>query len=187
MRDNDLQSYAALKSKRKPSAGLGKLVNQDLRIIRQTLLARIAKAAARVVVDHASGLHESVADGGSGESETAAFEVFAHLVRFACTSGQSSRSCPSVFLRLPTDELPDVAVKSPELSLYRQECLRVGNCGSNFQTIAHNAGVGEKRPGFPLVIAGDFRGIEPVERSAVILALVEDCLPAQTGLCTLQD
>src|ERR1700722_2953815 len=147
----------------------------------------IAKAVAGVVVDHAGGLHEGVADGAADKSEAAAFEVFAHLVRLACASRQSSRSCPLVFLRLPADKLPDVTVKCAELFLYSLECLRVGNRGSDFQAIAHDAGVGKQRARLPLVIAGNFRGIELVERAAIILTLVKDCLPAQTGLRTFQD
>jgi hypothetical protein len=88
----------------------------------------IAEAVAGVIVDHAGGLHEGVADGGPDESEAAVFEVFAHLVRFGCACGQSARSCPFVFLRLPADELPNVLVECAELFLYGQECLRVGNC-----------------------------------------------------------
>jgi hypothetical protein len=36
-------------------------------------MTSVAKAIARVVVDHAGSLHESVADGRSDESEAAAF------------------------------------------------------------------------------------------------------------------
>jgi hypothetical protein len=42
----------------------------------------VVKAIARVVVDHAGSLHESVTDGGSDESKASAFQVLAHRVGF---------------------------------------------------------------------------------------------------------
>ena len=72
MTNNDAQSYAPLTSKRKPSAQCVLSVGMRL----------VVKAIARVVVDHAGSLHESVADGGSDESEPAAFQVLAHRVGF---------------------------------------------------------------------------------------------------------
>ena len=40
----------------------------------------VAEAGGVVVVDHAGGLHEGVADGGTDEAEAAALKVFAHGV-----------------------------------------------------------------------------------------------------------
>ena len=53
---------------------------------------------------------------------------------------------------------------------------------ADFQAVAHDAGIGQQRADFSLVIACNFRGVEAVEGLAVIFALFENRLPAQAGL-----
>ena len=122
MTNDETQSYAPQKSKRK-----ARRLRQQCCL---TLLssASVAKAMASVVVDHAGRLHEGVADGCSHESKTTAFEVFAHRIRFACARGHAPGPDPIVFLRLPANKLPNIAVEGAELFLYREECSRVRNC-----------------------------------------------------------
>ncbi len=142
----------------------------------------VAKAVARVVVDHAGSLHESVADGRSDESEAAAFQVLAHGVRFACARGYAPRGRPFVLLWPAADKLPDVTVERAKFLLYLEECLRVRNCRRDFQAVAHDSRVRQQRADFSLVIARNLRGIEAVKSAAVILALVENRLPTQPRL-----
>ena len=48
------------------------------------LLPGRSKAAGNVVVHHADGLHESVADGGAYEAEAALFKVTGHCLGLRC-------------------------------------------------------------------------------------------------------
>jgi hypothetical protein len=78
MTNNDLQSYAALNSKRKPITQ-----GARLRVAHQTPglpTSDISEAIAGVVVNQAGGLHEGVTDSGAHEAEAAALQVFAHGV-----------------------------------------------------------------------------------------------------------
>src|SRR5262249_60251114 len=74
------------------------------RIARETLALRacelrVAEAVDRVVVYHANGLHEGVADGGADEAEATLVHVFAHDVRFFCFGVDPLARSPASLLR----------------------------------------------------------------------------------------
>jgi len=140
-----------------------------------------------VIVDHADGLHEGVTDGGTHEAEAAGFQVLAQRIRFRGACRKLARRRPMVLLRAAAYELPHVTVERAEFPLHGEKRGRVGNCGRDLQPVAHNPSVAQKRPHFTLVVARDLRRIEPIERPPVILALVENRLPAQTRLRTFED
>ena len=48
-----------------------------------------AKAIPSMVIDHAGGLHERVADCGADEAEAATLQVLAHDVRFTGACGDT--------------------------------------------------------------------------------------------------
>lgn len=90
-------------------------------------------------------------------------------------------------MRLAVDELPDVAVKAAKLLLHSEKSLRVLNCRSEFQFIAHDSGIVQQLLNLAPVIACHALRIEFVKSFSVVLALVEDRTPTQTGLRTFQD
>ena len=101
----------------------------------------VAEAGGGVVVDHADGLHERVADGGADEAEAAFFQVFAYGVRHLGGRWEADVSFPRVLNGLAAYEDPDVFVKGPEFFLDLQEGFCVANGGLDFQAIAYDSGI----------------------------------------------
>src|SRR5260221_10758312 len=79
------------------------------------------EAILRVVVHHADGLHEGIADGRTDEAEATLEKILAHRFRVL--------------------EAPDVGVEAAEFLLHREEGLRVGDRAVDFQPVADNARV----------------------------------------------
>lgn len=77
----------------------------------------MAEALDRMVVDHADGLHERIADDGADEGESPFFKVFAHGVGFRRPAGNVSICFPMIHHRVPSDESPNVLVERTEFLL----------------------------------------------------------------------
>src|ERR1700733_5489576 len=146
----------------------------------------ITEAIARMIIDHADGLHESVTNGRADESETARLQILAQRIRFRGARRNLPRSRPIISLRTSAHELPHVTVERSEFALHRQICRGVGNRSRNLQAIAHNPSVPQKRPYLARIVSRNLLGIESIERAPVILALVENRLPAQSRLRAFQ-
>ena len=71
----------------------------------------MAEALDRMVVDHADGLHERIADDGADEGEPPSLEVFAHGVGFRRPAGNVFMCFPMIHHRVPSDESPDVLIE----------------------------------------------------------------------------
>src|SRR5262245_49281360 len=80
-----------------------------------------------MIVHHARGLHESVADRRPDESEAALDEIAAHRARGVGRGGTLAVPTPGVLRRLAADELPDVLVERAVLALDLEERARVGD------------------------------------------------------------
>ena len=83
-------------------------------------------------------------------------------------------------------ELPDVTVEGTELFLDIQEALGVVDDGLDFASVADNARVGHQALDVGVGVGGDLLGVEAGEGFAEVLPLVEDGLPGEAGLHTLQ-
>ena len=140
-----------------------------------------------MVVHHASGLHEGVADRRAYEAEAALLQIFAHGVGFRRSRGNVFRPARDALHRLPAGELPDVRVEAAEFALHRKKRPRVRNGGGDFQPVANDARIGEQGAHFLRVVLRDFRGVEAVEDFAVALALPQDRFPAEPRLRALED
>ena len=68
-----------------------------------------------MIVDHAGGLHQRIADGRADELESALNQVAAHGVGFGCAGWHLSHSSPTILLRLVADKTPEVSVETAEL------------------------------------------------------------------------
>src|SRR5580704_2629658 len=123
MTNNDLQSYAALNSKRKSITWRQRCSVEISCELCPT--QSVAKTIERMIVHHAGSLHKGVTDGRANEAEATALQIFAHRVGFRSSRRQAPGCSPIVFLGLAVNELPNVAVESSKLFLHRQECLRV--------------------------------------------------------------
>jgi len=142
----------------------------------------VAEAIRGVIVDHAYGLHEGVADGRSHELEAAAQQIFAHGVGLGCSRGKRPKRPPFIHFRLPADELPDVLIETAELFLDSEESFGIFDRGRNLQLVANDARIAKQFGDFSPVVARDFFRIESVERAAVVFPLIQDSVPAQSGL-----
>ena len=142
----------------------------------------VAEAMDEVVVDHADGLHEGVADRRADEFEAALFEVLAHGVRFGARGGDVFERFPVVADRRSINKLPEIGIERSEFLLDFKHGAGVGHGGLNFEPVADDAGILEQRVDFTFVVTGDFSRIEVVERLAIILPFVQDRLPAQARL-----
>ena len=88
---------------------------------------------------------------------------------------------------MPLHEAPEVGVQTPESLPHLERRLGVGDGGFDFEAIADDARIGEKRSDLPPIVAGNLLGIEPIHGLAVVLALLQDGLPAQPRLRPLQN
>src|SRR5208283_3243910 len=117
----------------------------------------MAETIARMIVDHADGLHERVTNGGADEAKTAGLQILAQRIRFRRARRNLPRRLPIIFLRTPANKLPNVAVERSELPLHCKKRRRNRNRRRNLQTVAHNPSVGQKRPHLTLVITHNLR------------------------------
>src|SRR5579863_4804906 len=148
---------------------------------------RIAKAAYDVIVDQADRLHEGVTDSGSDEVESALLEGLAYGVGFRSACRNLLHRLGRVDSRLAADELPDPGVEAAEFFLYLQKCLGIAYRRRNFEFVADDAGIAQQTLDLAAVVARDARGIESVEGFAVVLALVQNRVPAQASLRAFKD
>src|SRR5882762_3420406 len=143
---------------------------------------RVAKTRNQVIVDHARGLHEGVANGRADEAETAFLEVFAEGVGFGGLCREPFVGFPGVLFRLAANEAPDVRVKGAEFFLNFQEGAGVTDGGVDFEAVANDSGVAEQFADLLFVVARDFLRIESIKYFAIPRALLQDCVPTQSRL-----
>src|SRR5580704_19616049 len=116
----------------------------------------IAETIPRMIIDHADGLHERVANGSPDKTKAARLQILAQRVGFRRACWNLPRRLPIVFLRAPAHELPNVTVERSELMLHRKKRDSIRNRSRDLQAIAHDPGVAQKRVHFTLVVPRDF-------------------------------
>src|SRR5436309_13382642 len=77
----------------------------------------VPEASHEMVVDHARGLHEGVADRRADEGEAAPLKVLAHCIGHIRPGRHLLVRLPRVLERDAPDKPPDEVVESPELPL----------------------------------------------------------------------
>src|SRR5579872_721374 len=140
-----------------------------------------------MIVHHTDCLHEGIADRRSDKVKSPAFEVFAHRVRFLGARRNLLERLGRVHSRLASDELPDVGIEAAEFFLHAKERLRILNCGCNLEFVANDARVAQQLLHLAPVIERNASRIESIERLAIVAALVEDRIPAQSGLSAFEN
>ena len=101
------------------------------------------KAPYLVIVHHADGLHEGVADGRADEVEAAFLEVLRERVRFESGSRDLGQTLPVVDPGRAADELPDVGVERFELLLHLEKAAGVADRRMHLEAVSNDAGVVE--------------------------------------------
>ena len=95
---------------------------------------------------------------------------------------------PWIHLWLASHELPDVAIESCQTpAARRRNASRVLNRRCDLQLVAHDSRIGKERVDFRAIVLRNAFGIEVVEGSTVVVALVQDCAPTQSGLRAFQN
>lgn len=79
------------------------------------------------------------------------------------------------------------AIERPVLAPHREQRARVADRRADLTGVTYDSGIAEQAPHVPRGEARDLHGIEPRERAAVPVALVEDRLPREAGLCAFED
>src|SRR5687767_229080 len=154
---------------------------------RQPLDLAPPEAAGEMIVHHAGGLHERIADRGSYEPEPVGLEIAAQPARDLRLGRHLARLAPPVLHRTAVDESPQVRVERAVLTLDGQHRPCVGDGGRDLGAIAHDAGIAEQ---CPRAGGGEPRHrarIEPGKRASIGRALGEDRRPAEPRLRALED
>jgi len=139
-------------------------------------------AILRVIVHYTDRLHKRITNGRAHEAEPALLQILAHGVRFRGSRRNVARTFQPRLLGFPADELPDVFIEAAEFFPHGQKAFSVVDRRRYLPSVAHDPSVSKERSNFLRVIACDFRGVKIIERFSVILALVQNCGPAQSRL-----
>ena len=115
----------------------------------------VSKATGRMIVDHANGLHERVANRRAGEHEAPAFEVSTHGIGGWRLTGHILRGGPSIADRPAFDELPNIFIKAADFLLNEQKGPCIGNSRLNFEPVPDDTGVVQQGTHFSCVVPGD--------------------------------
>ena len=123
----------------------------------------------------------------SDEVEPSLFKVFAHGIGFRRARRNLVDRAPLIHLRLPSHELPDVAVERAEFFLHTQEGFCILYRGGDLKPVAHDAGIAQETLRLAAGVTSNSFGIEPIEGGAVVFPFLQDCVPAQACLGALQE
>ena len=97
-------------------------------------------------------------------------------------AGTRCPRAPGVDLRLSAHELPDVFVERTKRLLDVEEGFRIAYRGCDFEPVANDAGVAQQAFELAPIVASDALRVEAIEGGAVVLAFLQDGVPAETGL-----
>src|SRR6266545_3551952 len=144
------------------------------------------EARCYVVLHHADGLHERVADRRSDEPEPSLLQVLAHGPGLRSLGWDVRQTPPRVLHRRPVDERPQVLGERPVICPDRQHRPSIGDRRIDLRPVPDDAWIPHQSLDLPPVEPGDLGRIEPRERVPVPLPLVQDGLPRQPRLCALE-
>src|SRR5881628_29036 len=153
----------------------------------EMLQRAVAETGPKVIVHHADGLHEGIADGGPDEAEPALLQSFAHGDRFAGARGQVAQGASAVLLGRSTDKAPEKRAERASPGLELEEAAGVRDRGLDLLAVAHDARVLEELSDFLAIVPYHPVGIESLEHLEKSRALVQDDAPGQPSLEAVQD
>src|SRR5712664_1771745 len=112
---------------------------RSLSRLREPLDLAPAEAADEVVVHHARGLHEGVADRRADEGEAARLELPAQRLRHVGHRRHLPRLPPAILDRPPADLAPHPGVERALGALHGEERARIEHGGRDLGAVAHDA------------------------------------------------
>ena len=131
-----------------------------------------------VVVDHADGLHEGIADSGADKPEAALFQFLAQGFRIRGFGGDIRQAFPVVAYRFVVDELPDIRIETAELRLNLEKYFGIGNSRLDFEPVADDALILEQLTYLSCIVICYTHGIKPVQGLAKVFTFFQDRHPA---------
>ena len=87
----------------------------------------VTETGGGVVIHHADGLHEGIADGATHKAEPSFFEIFTHGIRNLCGGRDVLPLFPAILDGAILHELPDIPIKGSMFFLYCYESLGIGH------------------------------------------------------------
>ena len=123
----------------------------------------VAETIDNVVIDHADGLHQGVADGGSDEFESPPAHILAHGEGFRAGGRDLVQSLPVVLNGTVIHELPDIVVETAKFRLGLQETICIGDKGPDLEIVADNSRVLQQCLDLGFIVAGHPVWIESVK------------------------
>src|SRR5882762_6921439 len=148
----------------------------------EVLHLTVTEAGDEVVVHHAHGLHERIADGRPDEAEAALRQGVAHRIGFTGTRREVAQGAAAILFGSPAHEAPEKHAERPVPCLELEERTRVRYRRMHLLAVAHDAGVLEELRDLLAIVAGHALRVEPVEGFEKAGALVQDDAPGEPGL-----
>src|SRR5439155_8751891 len=121
------------------------------------------------------------------ELETALDQILAQGIGLQRARGSVLDRPPGILLRFAAAEPPKVSVEAAKFLLHSEQSRCVLNCGGDFQPVANDARIDEELFHFAVVVLRHSFRVEVVKDFAVMLALLEDGVPAQAGLRAIKN
>src|SRR2546422_4207096 len=139
-----------------------------------------------MVIDHSHCLHEGIANGGANKFETSLAEVIAHPVRLFSFGRDLGKRPEFVPDGRSSNKLPDILVERTKLLLNLQTSLGIHHRSLNFQAIPDDSGIPQQAHNVFFLVLGDLDRVKMIKCLAIILSLLEDRFPTQSGLSPFQ-
>src|SRR4029077_6589944 len=98
-----------------------------------------------------------------------------------------SQCSPTILYRVAANEAPEISVETSEFLSNGEEVFRVLDCSCDFQAIPHDSIVAEQPQNVALAVARDLFRAKSIELFSVVLAFLQNRIPAQAGLCAFQN
>jgi len=146
----------------------------------------IPEAFRSVVVHHANRLHERVAYGRTDEPEASSAKLLANSVGLFGARRYLAERAELVSDWSAANKSPYVFVEGAEFVPYCQELSSVRDRRVDFETITYDAGVIEEASDVFVLVTGNLRRIEVMECLPIIFTFVQNCLPRESCLGTLE-
>ena len=146
----------------------------------------MAGARDEVVVHHAACLHERIADRRTDKLESTFQQVLAQRIALDASRGKLLERPTAVHDGFAADETPKVVVEAAELRLHREKCAGIGNRGQDLKPVAHNTLILKQGANLPVLVLGNFAGIEIIKRQPITISLGQDDRPTQACLRSFQ-
>ncbi len=143
-------------------------------------------AGAQVIVDETDRLHEGIANGGPHELEVARSQIAGESFRQGSLRRDFARVLPRILYRGAIHKRPKIMVETAKSILHLEIGAGVADGGSNFGTVANDAGISHQAHYLGFAKGSHAMGIESRKSAAIIFAFAQHGYPGKARLRTFQ-